>query len=209
MPTRSAKGKELIDSLAIIPADVKCNARNENGYCRHRAGFRTDHEGTGRCYLHGGRAGNKPVHGLYSKKMKGALSEEISKLANDPDLLNMKEELAVMKSILAKFLELAQGNLDSDTKEFFISGKYSVKGDFIGYEMSAESKTLLSFIEQSSKLYHRIIDSEQKMAKQFDIRYVYAIINQLGMIMDDRCGECPVRVSVKKRMLEIKVPTPD
>lgn len=36
----------------------KCNANNKSGgTCNHPAGFRTDHAGDGRCYLHGGRAG--------------------------------------------------------------------------------------------------------------------------------------------------------
>jgi len=36
----------------------KCRAKNKSGgYCNHPAGFRTDHAGAGKCYLHGGRGG--------------------------------------------------------------------------------------------------------------------------------------------------------
>ena len=68
----------------------KCNARVRNypddwptdddgepkeGYCAHPSGFRTDHSGEGRCYLHGGAAksvmkGNthSETHGLYTNR---------------------------------------------------------------------------------------------------------------------------------------------
>jgi hypothetical protein len=43
------------------------------GYCANRAGFRTDHVGDGRCYLHGGCADNEgnnhaEKHGLFAER---------------------------------------------------------------------------------------------------------------------------------------------
>jgi hypothetical protein len=45
----------------------------ETGYCANRAGFRTDHVGDGRCYLHGGISENHGTnyaekHGLYADR---------------------------------------------------------------------------------------------------------------------------------------------
>jgi hypothetical protein len=47
----------------------------DEGFCANKAGFRTDHVGEGRCYLHGGgsKSANKgnnhrETHGLYSKR---------------------------------------------------------------------------------------------------------------------------------------------
>lgn len=66
-----------------MPHDTKqdgyCNAnvKQGEGYCANRAGFRTDHVGDGRCYLHGGlteNAGapegntNAETHGLYTDR---------------------------------------------------------------------------------------------------------------------------------------------
>lgn len=70
--------------------DGKCNARVKNhpddwptdddgepkqGYCANKAGFRTDHVGEGRCYLHGGSSKtpnmgntNGETHGLYTNR---------------------------------------------------------------------------------------------------------------------------------------------
>lgn len=59
------------------PQDGKCNAevKNGDGYCANRAGFKTDHVGEGRCYLHGGCStgapennGNNEKHGLYADR---------------------------------------------------------------------------------------------------------------------------------------------
>ncbi|AGM11333.1 terminase small subunit [Halogranum tailed virus 1] len=61
--------------------DGKCNARVrripedwdvDEAYCANIAGFRTDHKGNGRCYLHGGATpkglNNAEKHGLYSNR---------------------------------------------------------------------------------------------------------------------------------------------
>lgn len=64
------------------PLDDKCGARvkqtpedMDEAYCEHPAGFRTDHAGDGRCYLHGGASksvneGNTYAekHGLYTQR---------------------------------------------------------------------------------------------------------------------------------------------
>lgn len=64
--------------------DYYCSARvrdpqipdewdQDTGYCANRAGFRTDHVGEGRCYLHGGISENHGTnyaekHGLYADR---------------------------------------------------------------------------------------------------------------------------------------------
>lgn len=64
------------------PREDKCGARvkqtpedMDEAYCEHPAGFRTDHAGDGRCYLHGGASksanqGNTYAekHGLYTQR---------------------------------------------------------------------------------------------------------------------------------------------
>jgi hypothetical protein len=47
----------------------------DEGFCANKAGFRTDHTGDGRCYLHGGASTNvnkgnnyRETHGLYSDR---------------------------------------------------------------------------------------------------------------------------------------------
>lgn len=66
------------------PTEEHCSARvrdpqipddwdQDTGYCANRAGFRTDHVGEGRCYLHGGCVDNEGTnhaekHGLYADR---------------------------------------------------------------------------------------------------------------------------------------------
>ncbi len=59
--------KKSQDSPKREPTDT-CNARlkQSEGYCSIPAGFRTGHEGFGRCYLHGGVSGTYK-HGKRSK----------------------------------------------------------------------------------------------------------------------------------------------
>lgn len=61
------------------PQDDKCgaNVKNGTGYCANPAGFKTDHVGEGRCYLHGGCSTGAPEgtanaekHGLHSDRQK-------------------------------------------------------------------------------------------------------------------------------------------
>jgi len=209
MPTRSEEASALINSLEVIPADANCNARTPKGYCRNRAGYKTDHVGEGRCYLHGGGSLGRPITtGLYSKKMKAGLREEIEKLTKDPDLLNMREELAAQKAIMGAFLGTVADVLENpDTAEdFFIDTVYDKDGNAV-YKPSARFEVFIRAVEQISKSYYRIVDAENKAMKQLDARYIYNILTQIGVIMDDRCGECPIRTAVKERMLNIKVPT--
>jgi uncharacterized protein YjcR len=68
------------------PKDGACGAKvrsytvpdewdQDTGYCENKAGFRTDHVGEGKCYLHGGGSksankgnNNAEKHGLYSNR---------------------------------------------------------------------------------------------------------------------------------------------
>jgi hypothetical protein len=73
MPT-----KEPEDGLCgaqVRPYTVPDEWDQDVGYCQNKAGFRTDHVGDGRCYLHGGgsKSANKgnnhaETHGLYADR---------------------------------------------------------------------------------------------------------------------------------------------
>lgn len=57
----------------VRPKRVPDEWDQDVGYCANRAGFRTDHVGEGRCYLHGGISANHGTnyaekHGLYADR---------------------------------------------------------------------------------------------------------------------------------------------
>lgn len=71
--------------------------------CRHAAGFRTDHPGQGRCYLHGGR--NPTKHGRYSQLKHPTIRELIDKHSADPDPLNILPELAALRALFENYID--------------------------------------------------------------------------------------------------------
>lgn len=81
---------------------VQCGAhgRQKNCPCRHPAGFRTDHPGVGRCYLHGGR--NPIKHGRYSTIIPAQLRATFEALRADPDMNSLAEEVARLRLVLVQ-----------------------------------------------------------------------------------------------------------
>ncbi len=80
----------------------KCGAkrRGKDERCGHAAGFRTDHPGAGRCYLHGG---STPVkHGLYADPEVHArrLRALVEKHAANPNPLDLLPELAQLRAFV-------------------------------------------------------------------------------------------------------------
>jgi hypothetical protein len=76
---------------------LTCGARSRSTGkpCLNVAGKGTDHLGEGRCRLHGGATPIK--HGLYSKVRRTRLGQRMAEIENDPDLLNLETELALLK----------------------------------------------------------------------------------------------------------------
>jgi hypothetical protein len=76
----------------VFDPNKHCGAKvkqhnGESEYCRQRKGYKTDHLGTGRCYLHGGRSTSAKTEegkmkkmepkrlGLYSQRLTGSLKQ--------------------------------------------------------------------------------------------------------------------------------------
>jgi hypothetical protein len=73
MPTKEPE--EGLCGAQVRPYTVPDEWDQDVGYCQNKAGFRTDHVGDGRCYLHGGGSksaneGNNhaETHGLYADR---------------------------------------------------------------------------------------------------------------------------------------------
>jgi hypothetical protein len=198
MPTRTKEQRELIDSLPIKEPDAKCNARHGKGYCGMPSGFRTDHPGKGRCWLHGGSAGRPIVHGLYSEKLKSKLKDDYEKSITDPSLIDLYNELAFTKVMMSNFIERISERLEEGIN---IWVSYSEKGTPI---VSPEAKVLIKMMDTISKLYSRIVDAENKSKNILNIKQVYYLLVQVKNVMNDTCGGCPVRKHVGAGMKEIK-----
>jgi hypothetical protein len=201
MPSRTPEQRAAIDNLPVKQSDEKCNARLGKGtYCKLPAGFRTDHLGEGRCYLHGGRAGRPMVHGLYSKKMTSTVKEEYEKLVNDPALIDLHAEFAFTKTVMGNFMDSIKDKLESN--QFWTQyNKDGIK------EPSAEAKMLMNILETMSRLFVRITDAESKSENTLNMKQVYGILTQIKYAMEVTCGECPVRIPLAEKLKTIKAPT--
>jgi hypothetical protein len=78
-------------------------SRSTGKPCLNVAGKGTDHVGEGRCRLHGGAT---PIqHGLYSKVRRMRLGQRMAEIENDPDLMNLEPELALLKALAEQIVQ--------------------------------------------------------------------------------------------------------
>ncbi|MBI3425036.1 MAG: hypothetical protein HY011_19035 [Acidobacteria bacterium] len=86
-------------------AEGRCGAKTKSGgrTCAQPAGWRTDHPGEGKCYLHGGATPIK--HGRYSAIQRASLRDRIAKFADDPEPLNLEPEVALLRAFLEDLIE--------------------------------------------------------------------------------------------------------
>lgn len=91
----------------------KCGAklRGKTGLCRQPAGFRTNHAGQGRCWLHGGMTPIKS--GRYSGVVRREISELLVKLEEEENPLNIEPELNIVRALLIDFINRYEENRDA------------------------------------------------------------------------------------------------
>lgn len=201
MPNRTPEARKLIDSLPVIPPDHLCNARTPKGYCKNSAGYKTDHVGTGRCKYHGGLAGRPVVTGLYSSKLKSTIQEEYEQLVNDPHILELKSEFSFLKTVMLKFIENIQNELDDPSVDFW------TVTDHNGNEIeSPKSKQLFKIFASMSSMFEKINNAEQKKQEHLDLNDIHSILAQIRNVMDESCNACPVRAGVGEKLSKIKIP---
>lgn len=87
------------------PVDNRCGATTRaGGSCKNPMGFKTDHFGQGRCYLHGGVSG-RVTHGRYSKIKRPRIAELVKAFEADPDPTNLLSDLALLRALTMDFIE--------------------------------------------------------------------------------------------------------
>jgi hypothetical protein len=85
-------------------AGPQCGAKNrKGGSCRQPAGFKTDHAGEGKCWLHGGLTPVK--HGRYSAVSRPRIRELLAQLDSEPDPSNLLPEAQLIRALLVDFVE--------------------------------------------------------------------------------------------------------
>ena len=83
---------------------VHCGATTRAGTpCRRPAGWGTDHVGEGRCKLHGGL--NPVKTGRYSRIKRARVRELIDEFKQDPQPLDLTDEVLLLRALLTDFVE--------------------------------------------------------------------------------------------------------
>lgn len=131
---------------------------HENGhyYCLRPAGWGTDHSGKGFCKLHGGTGTKKTAGGKYSKYIKTkALAQKHLELMRDPEILNLSEEIAVLRTVLTEILEFKEKIL----KEIRASKNSPLDLD------NAEKKYFgsLNFLQDTVEKISRVVESKNRI----------------------------------------------
>lgn len=81
---------------------LKTGIHSDNDHCGYPAGMGTDHPGTGCCHMHNPKYYSRRMkHGRYSDVSKRKQKILYEEYVNDPDMLNLVPELALLRSILA------------------------------------------------------------------------------------------------------------
>ena len=104
---------------------MKCGAKTRAGTpCQKPAGSGTVHVGTGRCKLHGGCAGGPITTGKNAKVTSRQLRERVAVHLANPNPLDLRPELALLRSLLDFFNDkLEKDKLDpkiSDATTFLL-----------------------------------------------------------------------------------------
>lgn len=78
--------------------------------CKLKAGYGTDHLGTGRCKFHGGKTPRGPdsphfKHGRYASAFKGQFKEHFEAAMADGQPLDLLPELAAQRAMMTRYVE--------------------------------------------------------------------------------------------------------
>lgn len=158
----------------------QCGAKTRNGsQCSRPAGWGTHHVGIGVCKLHGGASPTK--HGLYSKYSRHTLAQAVQSLVNDPDLINLRQQIAFKQALILDRLNQLGSEMTQDDMRFLADLSEKVARD----------------IERLNKIEHG-----EKYVLQ--ITEVQAVVQQITLIIHQEIADEKVVERVANRLQQLK-----
>lgn len=158
----------------------KCGAKNRSGgQCARPAGWGTNHAGVGKCKLHGGASRVK--HGLYSKYTKHKLSEVVQSLIDNPELTNLREQIAFKQALVLNRLDQLKENLTAEDTKF----------------LSELSERVSRDIERQHKIEHG-----EKYVLQ--VEEVQAVVQQITTIVIQEVRDQEIVERIGNRLQDLK-----
>lgn len=158
----------------------RCEAKTKSGSpCNRPAGWGTHHVGVGKCKLHGGASPVK--HGLYSKYAKHSLAEVVQSLVNDPELVNLRQQIAFKQALILGRLNQLGSEMTQDDLRFLADLSEKVARD----------------IERLNKIEHG-----EKYVLQ--VAEVQTVVQQITLIIHQEISDEHVIERVAERLQKLK-----
>ena len=104
----------MVQETQALTALCGAKKKQGEGTCGNTAGFKTDHVGEGKCYLHGGATPKRGVVVPYARG-PNSLARQAEEMRQDPDLLDTEEQVALMKVIIRQQV----GEYDEAIRRFY------------------------------------------------------------------------------------------
>lgn len=177
--------------------------------CQNTAGQRTDHQGQGRCWLHGGRGGRPIVHGRYSKQLNTTLADRMADFLESPQLLSLNNEVALLKSMLEIQVDDYSRYMEELSQYEDIMANWDDKGD----GKPPPKPRPASLDPETMRLVINAVKTQHEMqfARRFSvpIAEVHAFAQQVGMAFAEICDEYAIppeaKLAMAERLKRIKV----
>jgi len=135
-------------------------------------------QGKDKCRVHGGLTPVK--HGLYSKYTKHKLADKVNQLANDPELLDLRQQIAFKQALILDNLQYLQKQLEPKDLDVLAGLSDKVSKD----------------IERLNKIEHG-----QKYVLQ--VEEVQAVINQIVLIIQQEVADTDTVHRLSGRLQEV------
>lgn len=164
-----------------------CGAEGKRGAgpCRHPAGFRTDHKGSGRCYLHGGRT--PAPTGRYTSVDRPRLRALIEKFEKDPDPMNLLPEVQLLRALLHDYID-RYAEQDEMLTRWNLSFEKGFQADWTDWWREMRADALEREDDLSEELIGEMPDPmdylPSKPLRMADITEVKGLIGQVGQMVE-------------------------
>jgi len=177
--------------------DEYCNARKSSngifeGYCQQQAGHRTEHQGRGRCWLHGGnspRGEDSPQfkHGLFSDYLSEDDREEMEAIEARGNIENLQE------MINYEFMRLRRAvrNIEEDANDRSFWDAYNeiieeASATGLGQE---EIASLADLLDANYSAFNHRVEELRKLVKTFEELTEGRTVNIDGDVSHTHAGE--------------------
>lgn len=153
--------------------------------CRHPAGFRTDHPGSGRCYLHGGRT--PAPTGRYSSVERPRVRELLEQFESDPDPLNLLPEAQLLRALMLDYINRFEEQ-DRMLTRWNLSFEKPFQSDWADWWRTMRADALEREDDLSEELLERMPDPmnylPSKPLRMADITDAARLIKEVGAMVD-------------------------